>query len=71
MMSDKEKVLQVMKYLHMSSVYQENEYKQARENVMKASPFDVQAHLDYFKACCIWEEYNRLYRDLALLIFNI
>ena len=47
MMSDREKVLQIMKYLHMSSVYQENEYKQARENVLKASPFDIQTHLDY------------------------
>ena len=54
-MSDSEKVLRLMKYLHFSSVHRENELRQARENVLQARHEDTAAHLEYFAECCRWE----------------
>lgn len=70
MMSDREKVLQIMKYLHFSSVHRENELRQAQENVLQVRHADTAAHLEYFAECCRWEMYNRMYADLAKILFG-
>lgn len=69
-MTDSEKVLLLMKYLHFSSVHRENEFKQAQENILRARPADTFAHLEYYRACCEWEMYNRIYDDIAKILFG-
>lgn len=69
-MSDSEKVMQLMKYLHFSSVHRENELRQAHDNLSSARHTDVVAHLAYYRECCYMEMYNRVYADLAKILFD-
>lgn len=69
-MTDSQKLLLVMKYLHMQEYYRHNELQTARHNLDLHQKGDVLAVLDYYKQCCYKEMWDKVFTDLSRLLYN-
>ena len=65
MLSDSEKVLNLLKWLHFSSYHAEYAFKQAQDNLSRVRPGDTLGHLEYYRACIEYETYNRIFGDIC------
>lgn len=67
-MSDSEKLLCVLKWMHFSSYHAEYRFKQAQDNFSRVRPGDTLGHLEFYKACVEYEAYNRVFGDLCKVL---
>lgn len=69
-MKDSEKLLLIMKYLHIQDYYRSNELKTAKENLCRQPKGDVFGVLEYYKQCCYKEMWDKVFDDLSKILYN-
>lgn len=69
-MTDSEKLSLIMKYFHMNDYYRSNELRVALQNLNLHKKGDVIAVLEYYKQCCFKQMWDKVFDDVARIIYN-
>lgn len=69
-MQDSEKVIEIMRYMNYSCYHWENMLRVAENNLMINPCGDPYAVLEYYRAKCHKEMFDRVFADLSKILYG-